>query len=360
MSGNILSKVLFKRAFRATTIASGFLVFASILPALAQASNQHYQVQAFSDDYSATITTIEDEDSESNSIINVVNAKTGQTLISQSAGLDIDYELENSKARQLGEKISANIANRHYGEHSVLIYDDFNFDDQKDLALRDGRNGCYGGPSYQVYLKEDNTFVHSDGFIELAQGYCGFFDIDKDSEILSTMTKSGAAWHQFKEFKVINNKPVAVRIIEEEYNSRSLLSITESKRVNGKMKVENYEMLPQYDDQNAAGTLPYIYTLIVDNGKKLVIDSQYKDGSEQLYYAFANKEDRIELLYEGQFDYDKTTKTLSFTNRPVLYKINNQGITVKLPNKTVQLKTQPKSVIGSLDEVIQFKNVRVK
>ncbi|WP_350650167.1 hypothetical protein, partial [Pseudomonas sp. HY13-MNA-CIBAN-0226] len=83
-------------------------------------------------------------------------------------------------------------------------------------------------------------------------------------------------------------------IIEEEYNSRSLLSITESKRVNGKMKVENYEMLPQYDDQNAAGTLPYIYTLIIDNGKKLVIDSQYKDGSEQLYYAFANKEDRIE------------------------------------------------------------------
>lgn len=359
MSGNILSKILFKRAFRATTIASGFLVFASILPALAQASNQHYQVQAFSDDYSATITTIEDEDSESNSIINVVNAKTGQTLISQSAGLDIDYELENSKARQLGEKISANIANRHYGEHSVLIYDDFNFDDQKDLALRDGRNGCYGGPSYQVYLKEDNTFVHSDGFTELAQGYCGFFDIDKDSEILSTMTKSGAAWHQFKEFKVINDKPVVVHIIEEEWNNRSLLSITESKKINGKMKVENYEMLPPYVEQ-AESSFPYIYMLTVDNNKKMVLDSQYKEGSEQLYYAFADEKGRIELLYEGQFDYDKTKKTLSFTNRPVLYKINNQGITVKLLNKTVQLKTQPKSVIGSLDEVIQFKNVRVK
>ncbi len=360
MSSNILSKGLFKRVFRATTIMIGSLIFMSTLPALAQASNQHYQVQEFSDDYSAIITAAEDQDSESNSIINVINAKTGQILISQPASLDIEYELDNSKERQLGDKVSANIANRHYGEHSVLIYDDFNFDNQKDLALRDGRNGCYGGPSYQVYLKEDNTFVHSESFTELAQGYCGFFGIDKDSETLSTMTKSGAAWHQFSEYKVINDEPVVVRIIEEEWNNRNLLSIIESKKVNGKMKVENYEMLPQYASQNAAGTLPYIYTLTVDNGKKLVIGSHYKDGSEQLYYAFANKEDRIELLYEGQFDYDKTTKTLSFTNRPVLYKINNQGITVKLPNQIVLLKSQPNSVQGNLDEVTHFKNVRVR
>lgn len=360
MTSNILSKGLFKRGFRATTIMTGALIFMSTLPALAQTSNQHYQIQDFSDDYYAVIQTSADEDSEENTSINIIDAKTKQTLISQPTDIDIEYELSNSEAYQLGNKVSANIANRHYGEHSVLIYDDFNFDNKKDLALQDGRYGCYGGPSYQVYLKQGSRFVLSEGFTELAQGYCGFFGIDKDSKTLNTMTKSGAAWHQFKEFKVINNKPVAVRIIEEEYNSRSLLSITESKRVNGKMKVENYEMLPQYDDQNAAGTLPYIYTLIVDNGKKLVIDSQYKDGSEQLYYAFANKEDRIELLYEGQFDYDKTTKTLSFTNRPVLYKINNQGITVKLPNQTVLLKSQPNSVQGNLDEVTHFKNVRVR
>lgn len=359
MSSNILSKVLFKRAFRATTIARGFLVFTSTLSATAQASNQHYQIEEFSDDYSAIIIPTEDEDGESNSIIKVINAKTGQTMISQPASLDIEYELDNSKERQLSDKISANIANRYYGEHSVLIYDDFNFDDQKDLALRDGRNGCYGGPSYQVYLKQGDTFVHSDGFTDLAQGYCGFFGIDKDSETLNTMTKSGAAWHQFSEYKVINDEPVVVRIIEEEWNNRSLLSITESKKINGKMKVENYEMLPPYVEQ-AENPFPYIYMLTVDNDKKMVLDSQYKDGSEQLYYAFADEEGRIELLYEGQFDYDKTKKTLSFTNRPVLYKINNQGITVKLPNQTVQLKTQPKSVLGSLDNVVQFKNVRVK
>lgn len=359
MSSNILSKVLFKRAFRATTIASGFLVFTSTLSATAQASNQHYQIEEFSDDYSAIIIPTEDEDGESNSIIKVINAKTGQTMISQPASLDIEYELDNSKERQLSDKISANIANRYYGEHSVLIYDDFNFDNQKDLALRDGRNGCYGGPSYQVYLKKDNTFIHSDGFTDLAQGYCGFFGIDKDSETLNTMTKSGAAWHQFSEYKVINDEPVVVRIIEEEWNNRSLLSITESKKIKGKMKVENYEMLPPYVEQ-AENPFPYIYMLTVDNDKKMVLDSQYKDGSEQLYYAFADEEGRIELLYEGQFEYDKTKKTLSFTNRPVLYKINNQGITVKLPNQTVLLKSQPNSVQGNLDEVTHFKNVRVR
>lgn len=341
-----------KKTGKTAILFLGLLVLLLLsYPALAKT----YQIQDFSNDYHAVIKTTDSDDSDSNSVINIIDAKTKQTLISQPATLDIKYELENSQARQLGEKISANIVSTPYGEHSVLVYDDFNFDGRKDIALQDGRYGCYGGPSYQVYLKQGNTFVHSDGFTELAQGYCGFFGVDEETQTLSTMTKSGAAWHQYSEYKVINNKPVATHILEEEYNSRELVSITEKTRVNGEMLVDEYEILSPYD-----GTPQYIYLLTIDNGKKMVIHNHYKDGGKQLYYAFADKEGRIELFYDGPFIYDANKKTLSFTNKPVVYQINDQGIKVRTSNKTVQLKSLPNSVQGSLDEVGQFENVRIK
>ena len=338
------------------------LVFAPCF-ALAQPNTQ-YKIEDFSDDYYALITPMSAEDiegeesSEVDSIVTVIDAKSKRTLIRQPAWIDIDYELDNSKALGLGDTISANIVSLPYGEHSVLIYDDFNFDGQKDLAIQDGRYGCYGGTSYQIYLKQGNTFKYSEAFSELTHGNCGFFDIDEENKTLHTMTKSGAAWHQYSTYKVINNKPVAIDIIEEEHNDRSLVTVTESQMINGKMVEETYERLPYYNE--AESKFPHIYSFELDNGKKLVIDSYYGVDGERLYYAFANKEGRIELFYEGPFDYDRRTRTLSFTNKPMVYSINSQGIKVKLPNKTVMLKSQPTSIKGSLGTVVKFNNVKVR
>ena len=327
-----------------------------VLPFLAYpALAQTYQIQDFSDDYYALIKSTDEVDNETNSIVEIRDAKTKKVLISQPASIDIDYELDNSEAHQLGNKISANIVSLPYGESSVMIYNDFNFDNKFDLAIKDGRNGCYGGPSYQVYLKQGRAFVHSEGFTELAQGNCGFFDIDEDMQTLHTMTKSGAAWHQYSEYKVINNKPVAVRIVEEEYNSKGLLSILEKTRVNGKMVENQYQQLAMYEEGDDSSR--YVYGFDLDNGKKMILDSYDED---HLYYAFADKDGKIELYYDGQFIYDTKRNTLSFTNKPVVYQINNKGITVRTSNKTVLLKSQPKSVQGSLDKLGQFKNVRVR
>lgn len=371
----ILSKPLLEKALKPSRMVISLLLSSLFWSASAQSNEkidetnessaleqQQYQIQDFSDDYYAIIKpkAYENEDSESNSVIEVIDVKTKKVLISQSADIEIEYELDNSKELKLGEKISANIVSIPYGESSVLIYDDFNFDNQKDLALKDGRYGCYGGPSYQVYLKDGDAFVHSDSFTELAQGYCGFFGIDKDTQTLHTMTKSGAAWHENSVFKVIDNKPMVVHILETQFTSNDLVSITESTRVNGKMHVDNYKMLPPYDEQDDKSMFPFIYRFDIENGKKMVLSSTYKNGAEQMYYAFADKNDKVELYYDGKFAYDPSRKTLSFTNKPVVYQINNQGITVKLPNKTVLLKSQPTSAQGSLDKVAQFKNVRVK
>ena len=321
---------------------------------------QTYQIQDFSDDYYATIDQVGEYGYEANSIIKIIDEKTHKTLISQPASIDIEYELSNSEEHELGEKVSANIVSIPYGEHSVLIYDDFNFDGQKDLAIKDGRNGCYGGPSYQVYLKDGETFVHSEGFTDLAQGYCGFFGVNKDSQTLYTMTKSGAGWHQYSEHKVIDNKPMAVHVLVEEYNPKQLISITESTRVNGKMVEDSYEMLPEYDNESHDGTLPFIYKLDLDNGKKMVLNKTYDKEGEQMYYAFADKNDRIELYYDGPFVYDTAKKTLSFINKPVVYQINKQGITVRQSNKNVLIKSVPQSEQGSLEKLGHFDNVSVR
>ena len=342
------SKKISKKAFAFLGL---FVLPFLAYPALAQT----YQIQDFSDDYYAIIKSTNDADSETNSIVEIRDAKTKKILISQPANIDIDYELDNSKAHQLGDKISANIVSLPYGESSLLIYDDFNFDNKPDLAIKDGRNGCYGGPSYQVYLKQGRTFVHSEGFTELAQGNCGFFDIDEEKQTLHTMTKSGAAWHQYSDYKVINNEPVAVRIVEEEYNYKGLLSILEKTRVNGKMVENQYQQLAMYEEGDDSSR--YVYGFDLDNGKKMILDSYDED---HLYYAFTDKDGKIELYYDGQFIYDAKQKTLSFTNKPVVYEINNKGITVKNSNKTVLLKSKIGSVRGNLNNLGRFKNVKVR
>ena len=327
-----------------------------VLPFLAYpAFAQTYQIQDFSDDYYAIIKSTNDADSETNSIVEIRDAKTKKILISQPADIDIDYELDNSEAHQLGDKISANIVSLPYGESSVLIYDDFNFDNKFDLAIKDGRYGCYGGPSYQVYLKQGRTFVHSEGFTELAQGNCGFFDIDEEKQTLHTMTKSGAAWHQYSDYKVINNKPVAVRIVEEEYNYKGLLSILEKTRVNGKMVENQYQKLAMYEEGDDSSR--YVYGFDLDNGKKMILDSYDED---HLYYAFADRDGKIELYYDGQFIYDANQKTLSFTNKPVVYEISSQGIAVRTSNKNVLLKSKIGSMRGNLNNLALFKNVKVR
>ena len=39
-----------------------------------------------------------------------------------------------------------------YDKQSVVNIGDFNFDGMEDVALCDGTNGSYGGPSYHIYL----------------------------------------------------------------------------------------------------------------------------------------------------------------------------------------------------------------
>lgn len=96
-----------------------------------------------------------------------------------------------------------------YDYQSVVFIEDYNFDGTEDLAIRDGNNSGYGGPSYQIYLfsPRSKKFVHNQAFTDLAQNESlGMFEIDKKKRVLRTFSKSGCCWHQTKEFTVVGNR----------------------------------------------------------------------------------------------------------------------------------------------------------
>ena len=57
-------------------------------------------------------------------------------------------------------KVIANIAELPYGEQSLIMYDDFNFDGKKDFAIEDGQNSCYHGPVRLKFIWQLTTGFH--------------------------------------------------------------------------------------------------------------------------------------------------------------------------------------------------------
>ena len=92
-----------------------------------------------------------------------------------------------------------------YDEESPLFFGDFNFDGSEDLAIRNGNNSGYGGPSYDVYVYNvtKKQFVLSKQLTALASTNLGMFDIDKKTKRIITHQKSGAAWHSTTEYEVV-------------------------------------------------------------------------------------------------------------------------------------------------------------
>jgi hypothetical protein len=98
-----------------------------------------------------------------------------------------------------------------YDAQSVINVDDFNFDGMEDIAICDGTNGSYSGPSYRIYLssRAAGKFVFNQKFTDLAY-HLGMFTVDKKAKTLETFDKSGCCWHTTERYKVIANRPVKV------------------------------------------------------------------------------------------------------------------------------------------------------
>jgi hypothetical protein len=132
-----------------------------------------------------------------------------------------------------------------YAEEYSFVGEDFNFDGLEDLAVCNGRNGGYGGPSYDVFLfdRASRKFVASGRLSELTEGpYLGLFFADRKKRRLTAHSKSGCCYHETDVFRLVNNHPVLVEKVVEDATHTSgagegFVVVTTKKRVNGRWVV---------------------------------------------------------------------------------------------------------------------------
>jgi hypothetical protein len=134
--------------------------------------------------------------------------------------------------------LESNIRELPYGEQSVVVFEDFDFDGDRDFAISNGHNSCYGGPSFAIHLATGGGFVHSPAFSRLAQDYCGMFDIDHASKRIRTMQKSGCCWHEYTTFAVASGRPFPVEVTIKEVDNDDFATTTTRRLVGGQWVTE--------------------------------------------------------------------------------------------------------------------------
>jgi hypothetical protein len=298
-------------------------------------------VDNFSKDYFGKIFIADTTEVFSKGWVAIFDKKTKKQLIKINSD-ELTYELHDGK-------VLANIQELPYGEQSQILYEDYNFDGIKDFAIMDGQNSCYHGPSFQIYLKTDKGFKLSPEFTELAQNYCGMFDIDHTTQTISTMTKDGCCWHQYSEFKVKNNKPYPIKIVEEGMSTSGITwDYIEKNLVDGKMIETTYKKLALDVDKDNL-----ILSFALENKKNM----QIFITDNVLYYAFMDNDDKIELLYNDTFKYSSQENTLTFTNHDSEYIISDDKIVVKTPKSTYNIKAVNDTKLGTLGKL---KNLKIE
>lgn len=137
-------------------------------------------------------------------------------------------------------KAQANIS-MLYDNQSAVNIGDFNFDGMEDVAVCDGANGSYGGPSYQVYLssKAAGKFVFNKEFTDLGK-HLGMFEVDAKKKVLRIFDKDGCCWHVTEEYSVVGGKPVKVFVEEEDatIKDETKVKVTTKTLVNGKWQTK--------------------------------------------------------------------------------------------------------------------------
>lgn len=302
-----------------------------------------FRVDNFSDSYYGEIFISDTTEVFSEGWVAIYDKETNEELIKENSE-ELTYTLHEGE-------ILANVKELPYGEQSQILHEDYNFDGVTDFAVMDGQNSCYHGPSFQIYLATNDGFVHSPEFTELAQAYCGMFFVDNMNQTIHTMTKSGCCWHQYSEFKVKDNRPYPIKIVEE---STSHMGITwdyvEEELINGEMVKTTYQQLAfNFDDDDLLLSFEF------ENKKTMWIIRT----DQMLYYIFTDTDDKVELLYNESFQYSRAQNTLTFSNHDTRYIIHDEKIVVKTPGKTFEMKAAKDTRKGTLEKLknMDFDNV---
>ncbi|GGJ97338.1 XAC2610-related protein [Luteimonas terricola] len=124
--------------------------------------------------------------------------------------------------------------------HSFII-SDVNADGREDLILWSGRDGAYGGPSFQVYLFDegDGQLHLSEAFSELTVGYVGIFGVD--GRAITTDAKSGCCLHVQETYVVEASVPELVERVTTEEEADGTAKVTTERLLDGKLQIVDDE-----------------------------------------------------------------------------------------------------------------------
>ena len=308
------------------------------------------KIDDFSSLYYAEVDTVKKE-------LFIRDKKTKKTIIDADiTDVDLDYEESNH--------FQSNVAQRPYGDQSLIIYDDFNFDGKKDFAIKNGNHSCYGGPSFLIYLKKGTKFFLDDDFTRVAQEYCGMFGIDKKTKTIHAMTKSGCCWHLFDEYKVEKGALKLVKSVEETYGFPFIEYIT--KEYKGGKEIVHKSVDINIDEVKVQ------FSFRLKNGKKVILFEN--DGL--LYYTLIDKQNHVEFAFNREPMYDEDQEPgksfiyitdasnrieLHFNTEDARYtiyqvddknKISQAGITVETKGKLYELKGLSETIIGNLKDIV--------
>ncbi|WDF48483.1 hypothetical protein PQ459_08390 [Chryseobacterium sp. KACC 21268] len=193
-----------------------------------------------------TVQTCDDESCNGKGIVKLIDKKTNQlfqTFESDDLSLFLDKD----------QKPTVNVI-QLYNEQSPLIFDDFNFDGSEDLAIRNGNQSGYGGPSYDVYVYHatKKQFVPSDELTSLAYENLGMFQTDHDRKRLITFAKSGCCWHITTEYAVIPKKGLqkVYEFEEDATGGGEFVKVITRNLINNKWvsKTKKYKISEYYKD----------------------------------------------------------------------------------------------------------------
>jgi hypothetical protein len=322
-----------------------------------------FRVDDFSKDYYGIVKVSDTTTVFTSGTITIYDKKTNKPIIKIESG-ELALDLKNGE-------IKSNIHDLPYGEQSIIMYDDFNFDGIKDFAIENGQNSCYHLPSYEIYIAGKNGFYKDDDFTKLAQENCGMFDIDSKEKEIHTMTKSGCCWHQFSDYIIENNKPKAIRILEDD-EQHEPYSIINVQTWNGREMIKTYRKTISFGQNE--GIKPVFSFWLEGKDKEVIL---FNINDRTLNYALIRKDSTVEFSYPEDTPYknpDFTFRTLAnqmnilFQNGTTQYKIyeitNSEGnetvgIEVTVDGKTTNLKGVPATKKGSLMDIpgIKLDNV---
>jgi hypothetical protein len=306
-----------------------------------------FKIDNFSKDYYGKVNVADTNDVFVKGWVGIFDSKSNKELI--------HVESEELAFSFHDGKVIANIHELPYGEQSLIIYDDFNFDGKKDFAIENGQNSCYHGPSFVIYLAIKSGFQFDPDFTELAQNYCGLFAMDKEKKQLNTMTKSGCCWHQYSIYNVVNNAPLAIKVIEEDYTKMPYVFNT-IRTWNGKKMIETYEYKLNINEIKDQIILTFT---LAKNNKKVIL---FKDMEGALNYALLKPDGQVEFNFPHDSSYaqgifvflkNKTGQELRFKNgdaRYVIYETNDNQIKIesKIDNKTYVFEGKSDGKKGNL------------